>query len=292
MSYGLRNTIILLITLFLIQGIGFIHYKFILDRNLNNLKNSITLKRNDLNSKKNIDTQFNELNERYKVALEVMGNYDKILFSSNKPDDVYDFLNRINAAGGYEINFDYAYSDSSPNIDYGIINSSIAGSGEYRALTDFVNRIEHSKLLNKINNLTISPIRQQKKLTEKELTIVVFSFNLESYYKKTSVFDSLNKDVTIALDSDISTFNPIYPLIQLSLPSNVRGLTDVRASKIIGMTNKKVFLRNQDGKIISLGIGDDVYLGKLVSIDSNNKSVVFNLDVGGIEEVITLEVTQ
>ena len=58
------------------------------------------------------------------------------------------------------------------------------------------------------------------------------------------------------------------------------------------MTNKKVFLRNQDGRIISLGIGDDVYLGKLISIDSNNKSAVFNLDVGGIQEVITLEVTQ
>lgn len=287
MSYGLRNTIILLITLFLILGMGFIYSEFILDRKLNNLKNSITLKRNDLNSKQNINIQFNELNERYKAALEVMGNYDKILFSSNKPDDVYDFLNRVNAAGGYEINFDYAYSDSSPNIDYGIINSSIAGSGEYRALTDFVNRIEHSQLLNKINNLTISPARQ-----EKELTKVNFSFNLESYYEKTSVFDSLNKDVTIALDSDISTFNPIYPLIQPTIPSNVKGLTDVRASKIIGMTNKKVFLRNQDGRIISLGIGDDVYLGKLISIDSNNKSAVFNLDVGGIQEVITLEVTQ
>jgi hypothetical protein len=162
MSYGLRNTIILLITLFLILGIGFIYTEFVLDRKLNNLKNSITLKRNDLNSKQNINIQFNELNERYKAALEVMGNYDKILFSSNKPDDVYDFLNRVNAAGGYEINFDYAYSDSSPNIDYGIINSSIAGSGEYRALTDFVNRIEHSQLLNKINNLNISPARQEK----------------------------------------------------------------------------------------------------------------------------------
>lgn len=287
MSYGLRNTIILLITLFLILGIGFIYSEFILDRKLNNLKDSITLKRNDLNSKQNINIQFNELNERYKAALEVMGNYDKILFSSNKPDDVYDFLNRVNAAGGYEINFDYAFSDSSPNIDYGIINSSIAGSGEYRALTDFVNRIEHSQLLNKINNLTISPARQ-----EKELTKVNFSFNLESYYEKTSVFDSLNKDVTIALDSDISTFNPIYPLIQPTIPSNVKGLTDVRASKIIGMTNKKVFLRNQDGRIISLGIGDDVYLGKLISIDSKNKSAIFNLDVGGIEEVITLEVTK
>lgn len=287
MSYGLRNTIILLITLSLILGIGFIYSEFILDKKLINLNNSITQKRNDLNSKQNINIQFNELNERYKAALEVMGNYDKILFSSNKPDDVYDFLNRVNSAGGYKINFDYAYSDSSPNIDYGIINSSIAGSGEYRALTDFVNRIEHSQLLNKINNLNISPARQ-----EKDLTIVNFSFNLESYYEKTSVFDSLNKDVTITLDNDISTFNPIYPLIQPTIPSNVKGLTDVRTSKIIGMTNNKVFLRNQDGRIITLGIGDDVYLGKLVSIDSNNRSVIFNLDVGGIEEVITLEVIQ
>ena len=81
MSYGLRNTIILLITLFLILGMGFIYSEFILDRKLNNLKNSITLKRNDLNSKQNINIQFNELNERYKAALEVIRNYDKIFYS-------------------------------------------------------------------------------------------------------------------------------------------------------------------------------------------------------------------
>ena len=162
-----------------------------------------------------------------------MGNYDKIYSLPINPMMYMIFLTELmqQAVMGLTL---ITLSDSSPNIDYGIINSSIAGSREYRALTDFVNRIEHSQLLNKINNLTISPARQ-----EKELTKVNFSFNLESYYRKLQ-FDSLNKDITIALDSDISTFNPIYPLIQPTIPSNVKGLTDVRASSI-GMTTKKYF---------------------------------------------------
>lgn len=287
MSYAIRNTIILLVTLFLILGIGFSYSNFFLESKLEDLQNSLVSKQNDLNSKQDINTQFTELNERYEAALEVMGNYDKILFPSNKPDDVYDFLNQVNAAGGYQINYDYIYSDSLPNNEYGIIQSSIAGFGDYRALTTFVNRIEHSQLLNKVNNLTISPARQ-----EDDLRMVNFSFNLESYYEKTSLFDSVSTEFTILQDDNISTYNPIYPLIQPTVVSNVGGLTDIKLSRLIGLTKSRVFLRNQAGRIVSLKVGDRIYLGSLSSINLQNNTATFNLDLGGIAEVVTLEVVR
>jgi hypothetical protein len=220
-------------------GLGFSYSKFFLESKIEELESSLATKQTDLNSKQDINAQFTELNDRYEAALVVMGNYDKILFPSNKPDDVFNFVNSVNAAGGYEINFDFIYSDSIPNNEYGIIQSAIAGFGDYQALTDFVNRIEHSQLLNKVNNLTISPARQ-----EDDLAMVNFSFDLESYYEKVSLFDSVSTDFTIILDENISTYNPIYPLIQPTIASNVEGLTDVRSSRLIGMTSGRVFLRN------------------------------------------------
>ncbi|MBO6793361.1 MAG: hypothetical protein JJ895_05590 [Balneolaceae bacterium] len=287
MSYALRNTLILLTTLSLIVGLGFAYSKFFLESKVEDLQNSLVEKQNDLVSKEDINTQFTELNERYIAALEVISNYDKILFSSNKPDDVFDFLNRVNQEGGFQIYYDYIFSDSLPSAEYGILQSSIAGYSKYDALTDFINRIEHSQLLNKVSNLTISPARQ-----DDDLRMVNFSFDLESYYEKTNLFDSLGRNYSINLDEDISTYNPLYPLIQPSVQANINGLINIQSSKLIGMTANRVFVRDQTGRIASLKEGDQVYLGSLVSIDLQNKKATFNLDVGGIEEVVTLEVVR
>lgn len=284
MSYAIRNTLILLVTLLTIVGAGFSYSKFFLESRVERLGENLVSKQNELNSRQDINTQFTELNTRYEAALEVISNYDKILFSSNKPDDVFDFLNRVNQEGGFEIYFDFIYTDSIPNNEYGIIQSSLAGYGNYQSLTDFINRIEHSQLLNKVSGLTISPARQ-----DNDLRVVNFAFDLESYYEKTNIFDSTLTS-GIKLDENISTYNPIYPLIQTSIEPNVDGLTDVRSSRLIGITENRVFVRNQSGRIVSLKEGDPVYLGRLVFIDLENKTATFNLDIGGIQEVITLEV--
>lgn len=286
MSYAVRNTIILLVTLFLIIGAGLGYAKFYQDGKIIALQDEVNRKQQDLNSKQNINNDFAELNERYETALRIINNYDKSLFQSNQPDDVYDFITEVNADGGNQIYFDFVYSDSTPNAQYGIINSSISGFGDYAALVSFINKIENSQLLSKINDVTISPGR-----SDDEDNVVNFSFAMESYYQKTQIFDSTNTEYKILENEEISTYNPLYPLIQNSLPPNTQGLINAESSRIIGMTANRIFL-NSGGKIISLKVGDRVYLGYLSKIDFDNKTATFNLNKGGIQEVVTLEVVR
>lgn len=286
MSYAVRNTIILLVTLFLIIGAGLGYAKFYQEGKITALQEEFNRKQQDLNSKQNINNDFAELNERYQTALRIINNYDKSLFQSNQPDDVYDFITEVNADGGNQIYFDFVYSDSTPNAQYGIINSSISGFGDYAALVSFINKIENSQLLSKINDVTISPGR-----SDDEDNVVNFSFVMESYYQKTQIFDSTSTGYKILENEEVSTYNPLYPLIQNSLPPNSEGLINAESSRIIGMTANRIFL-NSGGKIISLKVGDRVYLGYLSKIDFDNKTATFNLNKGGIQEVVTLEVVR
>ena len=286
MSYAVRNTIILLVTLFLIIGAGLGYAKFYQEGKITTLQEEFSRKQQDLNSKQNINNDFAELNERFQTALRIINNYDKSLFQSNQPDDIYDFITEVNADGGNQIYFDFVYSDSTPNAQYGIINSSISGFGDYAALVSFINKLENSQLLNKINDVTISPGR-----SDDEDNVVNFSFAMESYYQKTQIFDSTNTDYKILENNEISTYNPLYPLIQNSLPPNTEGLINAESSRIIGITANRIFL-NSGGKIISLKVGDRVYLGYLSKIDFDNKTATFNLNKGGIQEVVTLEVVR
>jgi hypothetical protein len=56
------------------------------------------------------------------------------------------------------------------------------------------------------------------------------------------------------------------------------------------MTASRIFIVDEGGSVQSLTVGDDVYLGSLQSIDINNKSATFNLNKGGITELVTLEI--
>lgn len=286
MSYAVRNTLILLVTLFIIVGLGFAYSKFYVDSKVTSLEEEISSKQTDLSSKQNISSDFAELNEKYQLALQIINEYDKKLYSSNKPDNVYEFLNKVNFDGGNQIDFDFIFSDSIPDNQYGILQSSVSGFGDYEAFISFVNKIENSQLLNKISELIISPGN-----TEEEINSVNFSFVLDSYYQKTQLFDSNNIDFRINENEDVSNSNPIFPLIQSTIPPNEEGLVNVQTSRIVGITSSRVFLVASGG-VVSLKPGDRVYLGYLEKIDIDNKRATFNLNKGGIQEVVTLEVVR
>jgi len=287
MSYALRNTIILLVTLSLIVGLGLGYTKFFLEGKIDSLGQELTRKQQDYNSKQNINNEFTELNERYETALGVIANYNKTLYTSNKPDDVYDFINTVNEDGGNQLFFDYVYSDSTPDNQYGVLNSSLSGYGDYSSFVSFINKLENSQLLNKVSNVIISPGR-----TDEGPNGINFSLSLQSYYQKTQLLDSVSSEYRIIEKENVSTYNPLSPLIQNSLPANDEGLLSAEGSRIVGLTANRVFMISQEGKVVSLKVGDKVYLGYLSSIDVKNKTASFNLNKGGIQEVVTLEVVR
>lgn len=287
MSYAVRNTIILLVTLFLIVGLGLGYTKYFLAGKIQQLEQDLTAKEQDLDSKQNINSDFAELNLRYETALVVIENYNKALFNSNRPDEVFDFINLVNQESPEQVYFDYIFSDSIPENQYGIIQSSLSGYGDYGAFVSFINKIENSQLLNKVSNVIVSPGRNDDGPNG-----INFSLTLDSYYQKAELFDSSMTEFKIIEDPDISTFNPLYPLIQNTLPANSDNLLNAETARIVGLTSSRVFIINQFGKVVSLKVGDKVYLGYLSAINLENKTATFSLNKGGIQEVVTLEVVR
>lgn len=82
-----------------------------------------------------------------------------------------------------------------------------------------------------------------------------------------------------------------YPLIH-GIPPNTDELIDVEKSRLIGITNDKIFLMDQSGKLQELTVGDRVYLGSLSAIDQENESVTFLLNKGGIIDKYQMHIQQ
>ncbi|TVR35985.1 MAG: hypothetical protein EA390_01050 [Balneolaceae bacterium] len=283
MSYAIRNTIILLLVLVFISGFGYAYMYFVqkpmIEERAESIESLELRYTRDLEAADTVPL----LRERYADSQSFIDNFDKTIFRNNNTDEVYRFLSRINDR--FRLDFNYVLEDSTINDSYGVIKAEISGTGSYRNFIEFVNSIENSEPVQKINNLTVTPAGQTSGFQN-----VNFTFNLSSKYDSKSIFTSTGTPA-IRTMSLVSAHNPFFPLIRSVVP-NVNNLPDLDNSRLIGVSEIEVYLIDQKGDLVTLRPNDRVYLGRLQSINSLEGEAIFRLNRGGIIESVIKKVQQ
>lgn len=281
MSYGLRNTLILLGVLLLFVGgaVGYIYYVQLPE--IEELETELAEKETELQGKQQIAEAYPALLNQFEEARDYINNYDKALYVSSDEDNVYDFVNTLNQGSSYT-DFTFSFSDSTSYEEYGIMTMQITGSGYYRNVMNFIRQIELSAPINKVKNVTISPINEEDSYGQ-----VNYDFSLESFYDRMDVLD--NPEMTITNNLLGSIHNPFYPLIR-SVKGNEDNLMDVEQSSLIAVGARRIYLLDQNGMLQKITTGDEVYLGKLSSFNVDQGTATFVLNKGGIIDRVTLQV--
>ncbi len=283
MSYAVRNSLILLVVLVLIVAGGWSYIQFVQVSQIEQLETELGSKRQELQRKQAVANRYSTVLQQFEQATDFYNNYEKTLYQSSNEDDVFDFVNRLNSGAAFT-DFNFEFTDSLIQGEYGIINMQIDGEGYYRYFINLIRKIEYSKPLNKVKFLSVTPIN-----TLEEYGRVSFSFNLESYYDRSQLLEQPTFD--IYQEAVSSLYNPFYPLIREVKP-NEEDLTDIENSNLFSMSSNRVFLIDQNGEMQQLAIGDEVYLGTLSKINLKERTATFQLNKGGIIELVTLEVNQ
>ncbi|MEX1011112.1 MAG: hypothetical protein WDZ29_03545 [Balneolaceae bacterium] len=283
MSYALRNTIVLLVALMLLAGGGFSYIYFFQLSEVERLESELQSLEEEYESVSAVAAVFPLAQSRVQRAENFIESFDRSLFKGNNPDAVYRNLVQLNQFSPY-INFNFIFTDSTQQEAYGSVRSNISGSGPYRAVYNFVNRIENSMAVQRINEFQMTPINEPG-----EYGNVNFSFVLQSIYDRTDFFDISEENFQIAMNPPNLFHNPFFPLLR-DVEPNVDELVNVGDSQLIGLSNNRIFLRNQEGQLVQLAVGDQVWLGRLEEIDTRQRLARFRLNRGGLIEVVTLEV--
>jgi Tfp pilus assembly protein PilO len=281
MSYGLRNTIILLVVLTTFIGGGWSYIYFFQQPQLEDLEQNVEQARQELDQKQQKADQLPVLENQFKEATKFFNNYNKGLYPNSNEDNVYDFLDRVSTGSAYT-EFTFSFSDSSAYDQYGVISMKVTGQGYYRNFTNFVRQIELSKPLNKVSQMTVNPINELDSYGK-----VNYQFSLVSFYDRVKLLGKTD----LAINNNLlgSVYNPFYPLIR-SIKDNENNLVNVESSDLLAISSDKIFLLDQQGIMQRLSEGDEVYLGRLSSIDIDEGTASFTLNKGGIVEQITLQV--
>lgn len=281
MSYGLRNTLILLtvLTVFATGGGAYIYFYQLPE--IEELESEVQTQRAELREKQQIASTYPGLVEQFEEATEFYNNYEKSLYSNSNEDRVYDFINNLNTGLAYT-DFNFSFQDSTQHDQYGIITMEIEGEGYYRNFVNYLRQIELSRPLNKINAVNITPINELE-----EYGKIQFDFVLRSFYDRGSLLNEGEAEITNNLVASVP--NPFYPLIR-DVEQNTDDEINVENSKLIALSSNRLFLLDQNGMLQRLREGDQVYLGRLSDIDLNDREATFVLNKGGIIEQVTLQV--
>lgn len=282
MSYALRNTLILLTTLILMIGSGWIYLNYNFGGEHENLQSQITRKERELRQFTTKANDFVMIQDRHARIIYELENHNKELLANNSVATVYDFLRSINRGLAYT-SMNFALMDSVRNADHGIVQVRLDGAGTYRGLFNFLTILEQSKPITRITQLRLAPESGEYDKLER----VRFEMMVDMYYARGTTTTS--PDLTINTSIAPRLYNPFYPLIH-SLPENDRSLVNVDDSRIVGLVQNGAYLVDQSRQMRFLQVGDAVFLGTLFRVNMNERTATFRLNRGGIADLVVLRI--
>lgn len=198
----------------------------------------------------------------------------------------YNYFNWLSQQSGSTLMYDFVVLSEDPDESPPSRMYQLRGEDTYENLFSFVHYLENHPLLYKIEKFAINSVVIGEG-EEGDVRGVRFDMNIRVYYGTSSSLDqSYSARVVAAPPKQI---DPFYPLILDRLPQNARGLVLVDESKLQALTSDTAFIIDQNGKLVSLHVGDEVFLGYLTKINVKRNECVFTLNLGGIIEKYTMQ---
>jgi Tfp pilus assembly protein PilO len=262
----------------LMVGSGWSRFYMVEDAELARLGSTIAEKKTVLQEHQRIANNYENLRIQYQTLKDNVDEHAKLLVKANNADQVYSSLIDMGQNNAFTY-MNFIAIDSANYDQFGVLKFDVSGEGHYKNVNQFVNKLEYGRSLFKIKDLTIEPQRELDNLGK-----VNYSFTLESIFDRNSIFDDYSTAPKMQMPA--FTYNSFYPLIH-DVKDNDENLPNVEQSKLVSLGSNSISIRDQNGKIKYLYIGDRVYLGKLISVDTGEKSATFELNEGGIIKYIT-----
>lgn len=240
-------------------------------------------------------------NSRYKVMPRTLNS-----------EDVIAELNSLTKNGFNPFNL--TFKKHIESTEYNKFVFDISGRGDFSAVYNLIWSLENSREMYRVQDLKLNHfdlITQDPKTLRQKMEVVVnFTFELEAFYGGVaglSATDSIEGAPTNAYFTAVdptsnlpavpesvlpirhARMNPFFPLILANNPPNTHNLVDVTEAKLVMIAGTEAILE-WNGSTHTVGIGDSVYLGQVISVDPRAGTLQVRLNKGGIVDDVELRI--
>ncbi|MFA6540373.1 MAG: hypothetical protein WCT99_02130 [Bacteroidota bacterium] len=281
MSYKLRNSIALGVIILLVTIIGgyitFFYQPKKIEQNTKETK-KITAQLQDNTGQLNSIAQ---VQSKLRETLHRWNNRIKEISESDVSSQTYGYLSDIiNESGAQQLKMNLSFISSKNLKQYGYNTYKLNGVTEFPNLMRFIWLLENGRKLYKISSLNIRSAEVQTDSTEYPQISIAYEMEVNAYFssEKSLSMQVMKPDST----PQPITSNPFQPSILSATPLNVRNLIDVNKISVKATANGKALVMKEDGRMVTLQVGDEVYLGKVTGVYPQEGMVEFTLNDGGI----------
>ena len=285
MSYAIRNTLVLFIVLLILLGGGWGWLNFQYGDSLSKLDAQLVIKEARVIHLETILADYDYMQDKLTSTLRRWEFYPKVLLQENSIHETYRYLESMSSR---RASFDYEFKLSSIENKGDIVyaNYQLKGIGRYSNIYRFIQYLENSKPLYKIESLKISrPSGSQSSQGDVDVTLK-FKGMFASDEKADLTREGNQFELASANYS--SGYDPFKPFILNILPPNTENLLEIERAKVIAIMKGVAYIQGRSGKMKTMRVGDRVYLGVLEKIDLRKREVIFTMNRGGIFEKKTL----
>lgn len=281
MSYKIRNSIVLAVLIFVVSVIGTYVTVFYQPKKIEqNLKESkkITAQLQD-NSEQMMAIEQNQ--DKLRETMHRWNNRIKEISESDVSSQTYGYLSDIiDESGAQQLKMNLALTGTTEGATIGYNTYKITGVSEFSNIFRFLWLLENGRKLYKIKNVTFRSEEVGADSMEFPQIVIQYDMDINAYFtkEKTLGMQVMRPDST---PQPIMS-NPFQPSILRKTPANVRNLVDVDRISVKATANGKALVMTEDGRLVTLMVGDEVYLGKVAGINPKEGVIEFTLNDGGI----------
>lgn len=281
MSYIIRNTIILGITLAVILSLGSFLMFFSLPKQLKTTDAEIKRIEIELQNTPDLANQYNTTSAQLDAIKKHWETRNKDVPQKDITGETYGYLsNTMDVSGEVKMDLTFVGPHDFGNFGYNVY--SLKGEAPFSNLYKFIWYTESGRRLFKISNLSLRGYESKSKEGNDTKILVLFEMELQAYYS--SIAELNNAPGQINTVAATLTSNPFSPLILHEIPAPQADEIEIERSDLKAVIPGKAFIIDQNQKSRTLEEGDKVYLGYVTRILPNEGKVECLLNKGGVAE--------
>jgi hypothetical protein len=286
LSYAIRNTIVLVVLLVIVLGVGGYIWAVKQPAKIEEQENRIAELDRQIARIPGLIAEYNRLNEELEDQRRRWEGRTKDIPRVNITGETYDYFNRsIDRSGGF-VKLDMIYGGKTEEERYGYNTYNLRGEAPFFVFYNFLWYLENGRRLYRLQQVNFRGVETRDAETEMPRLMVTFDMQLRGYF--TSVEELFTSTAPRPVRPNVLRYNPFQPLILSDIPPNIRGLVEAERSELRAVLPDRAILVDHEGVIRTLREGDEVYLGYVTRFVPEESRVEFMLNKGGIFERFNL----
>jgi Tfp pilus assembly protein PilO len=240
-----------------------------------------------------VEQQYRFLREKWNLS-------PKQIIASEEPSFSLDYLNWLVSQNDFALEFDFELKNITDNGDIVTFRFLLTGEGSYHDLFRLIWHLTKNPLLYQIETFTISQSQNEKNLIEFMMELKGFSLTQKLDAQREFNFDSMEPLVENVMFYD--SFKPLNRAEPVRRATNIfrnetpqnapkpvdKALVDVESATLQAVANGRVYIKDQNNKLLTMRVGDKVQSGALTRINQKKSEVEFVLEKAGGARTVTL----